>query len=434
MDELLQLQFPGVPDLDGYCIDGSFEDVPLSNELLDDFGMDSYQAIAPGTDSITSNNHPSYRTHSDASERSLERSSSHLNAQQYQSFMAQPERTFRADFQNHDQKTPTGTPTSTQMPITPKAVNNTLSTSISANSHSSPISRPQHSVRHPSNLRNQIHPETSQYSPSVTAVAKDCNTSELSHTMSSEPKSNLRQEPKSSPSHQNTRSSSDETQFCRVTSVHNQSRGSPVLQNHQPFEESSLRSSGLPVPGKNFWDAGHLQTAQYPDPRLFYTNHHFVSEPQTTYIPSYSSVQYHMQSNDSEHASSVRQGSADFSFNGSSPLGTKRELSSSDSDRVVSSPILGSLLASPMSQKKRRVKQEPKKGGDNEGTVDSIALQTADLTNLNPIDHANIVALISAMHNTDNVEDNEGMQKTWEKVRKVKAFRIKEVCVDLLVS
>ena len=506
MDELLPLQLHGLPELDDYCIDGSFGDVPLSNELLDEFGMEYYQESAPegyqssnpsdpdlpdggqqssllpcqsqcagsygphlsngslgvydddlgfhllqpsqephsGTDLNTSNNHSSDRAVSHADKKSLEKSSSHTNAQQHQAFTAQPEGTVGVEPQNHavtvpsnntvEQQTPIGTPTSTQMSITPKAVNNTLSTSISANSQSSPISIPQHFARHPSNLRNQFHPETFQDSPSATTVAKDCNTSELSYAMPSTSESSRCQEPNASPSYQNKRSSSDGTQFCRVTSVHNQSCGSPVLQNYHPILESGLRSSVLSNSGHNFGDSGHLRTAQYPDPHLPYASHHYVSEPQTTCSPSYSSVRYRVQPRDSEHALFVRQGSADFSFSGSSPLSMKREFSSSDSDRVVSSPILGTLPASPKPQKKRRVKQEPKKDGGNEGTVDPIALQTADLKHLSPRDHGLVAALINAMHNTDNVEDNEGMQKTWDKVRKVKAFRIKEECIGLLVS
>ena len=68
------------------------------------------------------------------------------------------------------------------------------------------------------------------------------------------------------------------------------------------------------------------------------------------------------------------------------------------------------------------------------GTVDPFKFQTADLMNLDPMDHNNAIALIHAMHNTDNVEDNSGMQKTWEKMRRAKAARINQVCVELLVS
>lgn len=130
----------------------------------------------------------------------------------------------------------------------------------------------------------------------------------------------------------------------------------------------------------------------------------------------------------------MSQESTGFCFNGSSPISIKREMSSSDSDHVVLAPKLKSQIASPKPQTMRRVKQEPKNNGDNKVVVDPIALQTADLADLGPIDHINVAALIDAMHNTKNVEDNLGMQKTWHKVRKAKAFRIREVCVDLLVS
>lgn len=126
--------------------------------------------------------------------------------------------------------------------------------------------------------------------------------------------------------------------------------------------------------------------------------------------------------------------STNSGFNGSSPMSIKREVSSPGSEHVVSTPNFTGQIASSSSQKKRREKQDPKSNDDNEMVIDPIALQTADLTNLGPTDHANVTALIDAMHNTDNVEDNLGMQKTWEKVRKVKALRIREVCVELLVS
>ncbi len=141
-----------------------------------------------------------------------------------------------------------------------------------------------------------------------------------------------------------------------------------------------------------------------------------------------------MQSSDSRDPSFMSQESTAFSFNGSSPSSVKREISSPDSEHLVSTPILKSQMASSNSQKKRRLKQVPKNNDDNEVVIDPVALQTADLTNLGPTDHTNVAALINAMHNSENVEDNLGMQKTWEKVRKTKALRIREVCVELLVS
>ena len=126
--------------------------------------------------------------------------------------------------------------------------------------------------------------------------------------------------------------------------------------------------------------------------------------------------------------------STEVDLNGSSPKSIKRELSPFESDRSVSTPTIRSQLASPKSQRRRRTKRDLKKKEEKEAVVDPTALRTADLTNLGPTDQANVAALILAMHNTVNVEDNQGMQKTWEKVRKAKAFRIKEVSVDLLVS
>ena len=118
---------------------------------------------------------------------------------------------------------------------------------------------------------------------------------------------------------------------------------------------------------------------------------------------------------------------------GLSQVGMNPEMSSPGSDPVTS-PDLKSQMASSKSQKKRRVKPEFKYNDDNEIAVDPAALQVEDLTHLNSTDRTDVAALITAMHNTDHVEDNLGMLKTWEKVRKAKAFRIKEVCEELLVS
>lgn len=148
---------------------------------------------------------------------------------------------------------------------------------------------------------------------------------------------------------------------------------------------------------------------------------------------NYSPEQHHMQPSKLLGASYIGPDQTDFDFEGSSQVGTKREMSSPGSDPVTS-PDFKTQMASSKSQKKRRMKQELKANDDNEMAVDPLALQTADITNLDPTDRTDVAALIDAMHNTDNVEDNQGMQKTWKKVRKAKAFRIKEVCVDLLVS
>ena len=141
-----------------------------------------------------------------------------------------------------------------------------------------------------------------------------------------------------------------------------------------------------------------------------------------------------MQPSDPHNPSFMSQGLTDFGLNGLSPVSLKRELSSPESDHLVSTPNLNSQVASPKPQKKRRMKHELKNGDDNDAAVDPDALQTTDLTNLDPTDQINVGALIDAMHNTVNVEDNQGMQKTWGKIRRAKAFRIKEVCVELLVS
>lgn len=130
----------------------------------------------------------------------------------------------------------------------------------------------------------------------------------------------------------------------------------------------------------------------------------------------------------------MSQGSTEVGCNGSSTKSIKREISPPDSECSVSTPTIKSQIASPRSQRKRRSKRGVKDKAENEAVIDPAALQTADLTNLDPTDHEKVAALIGAMHNTLDVEDNQGMQKTWEKIRRAKAFRIKEVSVELLVS
>ena len=130
-----------------------------------------------------------------------------------------------------------------------------------------------------------------------------------------------------------------------------------------------------------------------------------------------------MQSTDPQDVSLLSQRSIDFGLSGSVPVSENGDDSSPDSQ-----------FASPTPQRKRGPKQKPRNNDAGEGIFDPFGLQTADLMNLNPTDHNNAIALIRAMHNTDNVEDNSGMQKTWEKMRRAKAADINKACVDLLVS
>ena len=529
MDNHFQQQFQRMQSLDEYHQNGKLEDMPLSNELLDCFGMESYQTTAPGglpspnssnTDLPGSGRQSpllrsmspftsEYDSHqsdgssdvhndflgscliqqlqesctgsglntsvdhsnknqnlSDTSSGSLKTdllqgepsmtSSNDTNVGPCQSFIASSDGSLCASFQNPASTVPSegsvehialkSRPASTHVPIAPKIVNNTLSTSAPANIQHSPISRPQHFARHPSHLRHQIHPEQTKYSPLTGTVTENNITGPLPHTMLSGSNSTNHRGSNALPSYgnyQNVHHASSRPQFRRTTNVHNQNRGSPVLQNYQPFQESSLRSSVTLNSGQFLWGTGQFQTPQYPDPqpifqqqsnRSPYIGQHHIPESQDNCMNSYSSEQYFMQPSDSRSASFMSPGSTEFGFNGSSPLSVKRELSSPDLDLLVPTPILRSQLASPKSQKKRRVKQESKNNDDSEAAIDPVALQTADLTNLDPTDHTNLAALIDAMHNTDNAEDNQGMQKTWEKARRAKAMRIREVCAELLVS
>ena len=347
---------------------------------------------------------------------------------------------------------PNWTPTSTtHVPVAPRVVNNTSPASVPVNLlQHSPSSKAHHFVRHPSHLRHQIHPELSQYSPLTATATEDYNTSLLAPTMS--PSSNFtnRQDYTTLPSYsnnQNIHHGSHKPYFRQIASAHNQDRGSPVLQNYHPFQESSLRSPVTSHSALQFWEAGQFQIPQYPDPDTVsqqqstppaYQGYRHVSESQGDCKNSYSPAQYSMQSSNSRNVSFISQGTTDFGFNWSSPTSIKREESPTDSNQFVSTSITGSQTASqtasPKQQKKRRAKQELKHNDQNEATVDPAALLTSDLTNLDLTDQTNVKALIDAMHNTDNVEDNQGMCKTWEKVRKIKAFRIKEVSVELLVS
>ena len=339
---------------------------------------------------------------------------------------------------------PIGGATSTQVS---NALNNTFSASAAANSqHSLPLSS-QHFVRNPSPLQNQIHPELQQDSPFVNSEFGSF-ASQAPNAMSSSHRFVNHQGPNASPSHSNHQSvqhSSIRPPYRRIVSVHNQSRGSPVSQNHQPFHLSNLRTSVTPSSLQdNPWEAGQFgQETKHPDlqsisrqqsNRLPYMGHHYVSRLEGNPLIGYSPEQYRIQSSDSPDMSFIGQGPTHFDFNGSSPLDVKREISSSDSDYVATTSNPRSQTASPKPQKKRRVKQESRNNNDKEVAVNPIALQTADLTNMSPTDHQNVTALINAMHNTENVEDNDGMKKTWEKVRKAKALRIREVCVELLVS
>ena len=307
---------------------------------------------------------------------------------------------------------------STPMPVGPKFENNTSFTSASANLQHSPASKLQ---PYPSHLRQRINSGPLQYSPFITA-------GQVPETMSSGHGVTDRQEPNASTSnsdYSNVQRSSNRPPSRRPTSAQHQNRGSPVSHNYQPFQESSLRTSVTSTPGESSWEAEQVQGPRYPDPqptfhdqssRSPYTGQHFVSRPQGSSSVSYSPEQYRMQPTDPQDVSLLSQRSIDFGFGGPGPVSVKAENSSPDSQ-----------FASPTPQKKRGRKQESR-------NLDPFELQTADLMNLDPTDHNNAIALIHAMHNTDNVEDNSGMQKTWEKMRRAKAAEINKKCVELLVS
>lgn len=499
-------------DFDEYHQNSAFEDMPLSNELLDCFSVESYQTAAPGglpspnssnpdlpgsgrqspflpslspfisgydfqqidgnscahddflgshqqlqesctyTGSNTSNNHPS--TNQTPSHASISSSESHV-------LQGEPSVTPSDDSLciSHgsgvstvpskipaEQVTPNWRPTSTHVPIAPKVANNTMSASAPANPQHSPTPKAQQFVRNPSHLRHQIHPELPQNSLSTATSTGDHTTGPLPHTMPSSSNFTTYQESNALPpygNYQTIHHTSDRPQPRRVTSAHNPRRGSPLSQNYKPFQESSSRSPLTSNPRGDVWEAEQCQIPQYPDPqsefqqqfnRSPYVGHHYVSESQGIHIGGHSTEHYLMQSSDSRNPSFIGQGTTDFGIHGLSPISIKRELSSPESDHLVSTPNLRSQMASPKTQKKRRVKHELKNCHDNEAAVDPDALRTMDLTNLSPTDQTNVAALIDAMHNTHDVEDNQGMQKTWDKVRRAKAFRIKEVCVELLVS
>ncbi len=531
MDQTFQQHFQSMQDFGALCQNGIFEDIPLGNELLDGFGIESYQVTTPGglpspnssnpdlpgsgrqsplfgslstfsgeydsqpgdgslgtdnnllgshllqqlqesrtnTGSLASHSHPNTdqcfsnasnntaKTHAQQGQASMTSSNS-TNGGQYQTFTAPSEdplcnpltssQSREATLPSEDsieQTTPIGSPISTHAPIGSKVMNNTSTTSVPASSQytqHSPASKLQHFVRHPSHLRHQIHPELHHYSPYTLTATDSHTTDQVPHTMSSSQNFTNRQG-FDHIGYQNVQHSANTPLFRRITSAHNQRQGSLLPQNYQPFQESSLRTSVTSNSGQNPWEAGNFQKPQYPDPqpmfqeqsnRSPYMSHHRVLRPQGDSVISYSPELYRMQSSGSRDPSLMIQESTAFSSNGSRPMSVKREISSPDSEHSVSTPILKSQMASSNSQKKRRLKQVPKNNDDNEVIIDPVALQTADLPNLDPTDHTNITALINAMHNSENVEDNLGMQKTWEKVRKTKALRIREVCVELLVS
>lgn len=374
--------------------------------------------------------------------------SSFTNEGQYQTFtppIGDPLCISKKPFQNHaateqsyepfEGTAPTGLSASTQVSIAPKLVN-TSSASVTANSHHSSPSKSPHS----SHLRNnQIHPELQQ--DSLFALSDSASfASQASHAMSSSHNSVNHQEPRASPSHiefQKIQCSSSRPQNRRLISAPNQTRGSPVSQNHQPLRESNLRNS------TTAWEVGQVHTTQCSDVQSIsrqqanrspYVSIHHVSGTGGNPIIGNSPEQKHIRSSAYPNVSFIGQRQTPFGFNMSSPMSVKGDVSSPDSDYVASTSNLKSQTASPKPQKKRRVKQESRKLDDDEIAVDPTALQTADLTTLSSTDQTCVMILINAMHNTNNVEDNLGMQKTWKKVRKAKAFRIKDVCKDLVVS
>ena len=419
------------------------------NDFFDSSFLQQPQKSHENTDSNTVNSPLcTNRSSSDASNRS-----SRFELQQ-----GEPSQTFTASsedppynsnglFQSHaaaelstgsfEEFVPVGKLTSTQRPIAPNTLQNTPSTSVPANLQQHSSTAKSHFVRHPSHLRHQIHPGQSQYSLSTLTASNTDTTGQVPHEMSSDYRFINHQEHNVAPSHSNyqyVQPCAGKPSFRRFNDAHNQNRGSSVSQNYQPFEESSLRASATSNTGQHHWEAGLLENPQqYPDPEsmhllqssgLPYTGHHYIAGFQENSLVSCLPEQHPHQSSDAHN----------FGLGGSSPMSVKRETPSADSDYVASSPNSKSQTVSPQPQKKQRLRQGSKNNDDNVVAIGSVALQTADLTELNPRDQINLAALIDAMQNTDEVEDNVGMQKTWQKVRRIKAHRIKEVCLSLLVS
>ena len=494
MSETFQENFQDLQDIDAFDQLDNNEDIPLSKGFLDDFGLDFYQATTPGglpspnfsspgfsgvrqewplmpplspftigfdsqpidvssgaqngevkshflEQSILKQSQESH-TDTDLGSSNIDpfsqqmkpsmTGSSCIDEGQYQNSTDPSEDSLCLAFQSHAAPLPAsrcseqtllqGTSTSPHVSIAPQVANNTLSASVPTNS---PTSRSQHFVRYPSHLRNQIHPDLLQNSPAtMTFTSEFSNRQDASVSLSPR-------------THQNIPHSSDRQRHQHISKAQNLSQGYPALQNSQPFQESNLRSSVVSTLGQGVCEAEQLQMSQYPDlqplsqqqaNRSPYIGHYYLSGSQGSSMNSHAPEQYPMQASSSRDLSSLSQASTDLGFNGSSPLSIKRELSSSDS------PTSTSQVAASKPQKRRRTKQEPKDIDDGEGVVDPAALQTADLTGLDPSDHTNVETLIKAMHDMDDIEDNAGMQKTWEKMRKAKAFRIRDVCVDLLVS
>ena len=385
-------------------------------------------------------------------------SSGYTNMEQHPSFMTPWEGSHCVPFQNStvttpsecyaEQSAPQGTPELTHVPNNTSSISVLSCLPLDCLPHS-PKSKPQHFIQQQSShLQNPIHPQQSQYSPHTATVTETNITSQLPHNMPTNSKFINGQEPNPFSSYniknlQSIHHSSSKPQFRRIISGQNQTRGTPVLPNYQPFQESNLRSSVTPNSGQDFWEAEQFQISQYPDPQQVFQQqsntsphmgHHHVSGHQVNDMKSFSPEQYHMQLNHSQNASFINQDVTNFGFDWSSPANIKHELTSSDSDHAVSKPAISSQMPSPRPQKKRRGKQQVQKRDEKTELINPVALQTADMTDLDPIDQSNVTILINAMHNTASVEDNEGMRKTWEKVRIAKAFRIREVCVELLVS
>lgn len=446
-----------LPDASGsQPSDGSFD---ANIDPLMSYLPQQSQASYANMDSDISNNTygSTYSCFSNVSDNSPEafaqqweplmESSSCTNAGGYQIFTPPTEGPFCISqdfFQDHtateqsfepfEETAPIGRSMSTQVSIAPKVVN-TSSASAAANSQRSLPSKSPHSPH----LRNQIHSQIHQDSPFALSDSAS-SASQASHAMSSSHNFINHQEPNASPSHtenQKIQRSSSRPQNSRLMSTNISHRESPVSHNHQPLRNSNLRNS------ITLWEAGQVQTTQYSDVqpisqqqanRSPYVGHHHVSGNSGNPIIGNSPDEEHVRSSDYPDLSFMYERPIPFGFNVPGPMSVKREVSSPDSDHLASDSNVKSQMASPNPQKKRRVKQGSTKCDDNEIAVDPMALQTADLTNLSSKDQTSVMTLITAMHNTSNVEDNPGMQKTWKKVRKTKAFRIKEVCKELVVS
>ena len=183
-------------------------------------------------------------------------------------------------------------------------------------------------------------------------------------------------------------------------------------QARQPFEESNLRSSLSQSPNYDMAQPSrsHHYT-HYPEPPSYYSPDAHFRQPHTTFNTP---VQPRTPPGITHHGHS--QDTPTMSTHGLNGI-----------NRIASSPH------SPRPQVRRESSIGKRRHASMQTDSSYENVQLAPLRMLPQEDLSFVTGLVAAMRDSNQAEDNAGMLKTWEKIRTVKADKLQEKAIEMLV-